>query len=61
MNEYIVVTGSGDGYYQAIQDLEHEVNKKIEHGYTPIGGACFAEIIKGIVYATQAMIQEEHK
>lgn len=55
MDEYIVAVGRGDIFYQAIRDLEDEVNKKIERGYTPIGGVSFAEIEGGVIYSAQAM------
>lgn len=55
MHEYIVAVGRGGIFYQAIRDLEDEVNKKIERGYTPIGGVSFAEIERGVIYAAQAM------
>lgn len=55
MHEYIVAVGRGGIFYQAIRDLEDEVNKKIERGYTPIGGVSFAEIEGGTIYAAQAV------
>lgn len=57
MYEYTVAVGRGGISYQAIRDLENEVNKKIERGYTPIGGVSFAEIEGGTIYAAQAMVK----